>query len=105
MPAQVLPAAYNLRVSSLKTQYSAAKAFVSSELAAYHAAQRSVQLSSQLATPTRRQRRAVAKVARLRQNVSKGQQKRLRLGRVLRASKPARYPRLQHTLRKTTIVP
>ena len=94
-----------LRGIKFKSRRSAIGARVISALAAYRAAKGASTSLLRLHAPSKRQRRRVARTARLRRDISKGQKKRLRLGRIQPRVKVVRYPTTQFaTKRGATIL-
>lgn len=93
-PAAIPQPTANLRSCSIKSRLSVVRTSYLSSLTAYRATKKANTAVLIPRTPTRRQRRSVARSARLRRNISKGQKKRLRLGRIQQKARPTGYPTL-----------
>jgi len=93
-PTTLPQPAERFRSRGIKARLSVVSTHALFSLTAYKTAKGANPPVLHLRTPTRRQRRSVARFARLRRSVSKGQKKRLRLGRIQRKVKPTGYPAL-----------
>jgi hypothetical protein len=84
----------HLRSCSIKSRLSIVRTNSLSSLIAYRATKKANTVVLGFRVPARRQRRSLARSARLRRSISKGQKKRLRLGRIQQKARPTGFPTL-----------
>lgn len=103
-PTAIPQPTVHLRSRSIKSRLSVAGTSSLFSLIAYRAAKKTNTVVLRPSTPTRRQRRSVARSARLRRNISKGQKKRLRLGRIQQKARPIGYPTLPTIMKRRATI-